>query len=183
MLSSAWCFGKRAFIKHCMMPSFLTLGATVALSGALVHASFDNNLAYRSPSNRHPTLGVSLSHVSKRHVQAGNGLFTPAEVNFTHGVASGDPYSDSVILWTRLSPMPGTVASDIVPEGVAPIYDHEEEGSAPPSDKAACVEYRVATDEGLTQVVDQGRAYTTSDVDYTVKVRIFNQKGLPPAPD
>ncbi|KAH6620896.1 PhoD-like phosphatase-domain-containing protein [Chaetomium sp. MPI-SDFR-AT-0129] len=136
------------------MPSLLTLTATVALSGALVHASFDNNLAYRSPSNRHPTLGVSLSHVSKRHVQAGSSLFTPAEVNFTHGVASGDPYSDS---------------------GVVPIYDHEE--GAPPSDKAACVEYRVAADEGLTQVVDQGRAYTTSDVDYTVK---FEATGLQP---
>jgi alkaline phosphatase D len=141
------------------------LGALVA--AALVEASYENNLAYSSPSRRHPSLAVPLAHVSKR--QTGD-LFTPDELNFTHGVASGDPESDSVILWTRLAPTSENVASDLVPEGVVPIYDERE--GARPSSKAACVEFKIATDSRFCKVVDQGRAYTTSDVDYTVKVRL-----------
>lgn len=143
----------------------LTLGALVAAT--VVEASFDRNLVYSSPSRRHPSLAVPLSHVSKR--QTGD-LFTAAEVNFTHGVASGDPYPDSVILWTRLAPTTQSVASDLVPEGVVPIYGDAQ--AAQPSSKAACVEFKIATDLPLTNVVDQGRAYTSSDVDYTVKVSL-----------
>jgi alkaline phosphatase D len=141
----------------------LSLGALVAAS--VVEASFDRNLAYSSPSRRHPSLAVPLAHVTKR--QTGH-VYGPAEVNFTHGVASGDPYADSVILWTRLAPTVESVASDLVPDGVVPIYDGAE--GAPPSTRAACVEFKIATDLPLTNVVDQGRGYTTSDVDYTVKV-------------
>ncbi|KAH6851054.1 PhoD-like phosphatase-domain-containing protein [Chaetomium sp. MPI-CAGE-AT-0009] len=147
-----------------------SLGALVAAS--LVEASFERNLAYSSPSRRHPSLAVPLSHVSKR--QTGQ-VYTAAEVNFTHGVASGDPYADSVILWTRLAPTAESVASDIVPGGVVPIYDGSE--GAPPSTKAACVEFKIATDLALANVVDQGRAFTSSDVDYTVK---FEASGLQP---
>jgi alkaline phosphatase D len=143
----------------------LTLGALVAAT--VVEASFDRNLAYSSPSRRHPSLAVPLAHVSKRQT---DGLFTAAEVNFTHGVASGDPYADSVILWTRLAPTTESVASDLVPEGVVPIYGDSQ--AAQPSSKAACVEFKIATDLPLTNVVDQGRAYTSSDVDYTVKVSL-----------
>lgn len=143
----------------------LTLGALVAAT--VVEASFDRNLAYSSPSRRHPSLAVPLAHVSKRQT---GGLFTAAEVNFTHGVASGDPYADSVILWTRLAPTTESVASDLVPEGVVPIYGDSQ--AAQPSSKAACVEFKIATDLPLTNVVDQGRAYTSSDVDYTVKVSL-----------
>jgi predicted extracellular nuclease/phosphodiesterase/alkaline phosphatase D-like protein len=32
------------------------------------------------------------------------GRSTPAALTFSHGVASGDPYTDSVILWTRITP-------------------------------------------------------------------------------
>ncbi len=143
----------------------LTLSALVVAS--VVEAAFDKNLAYSSPSRRHPSLAVPLAHVSKR--QTGE-IFTAAEVNFTHGVASGDPYANSVIIWTRLAPTADSVASDLVPEGVVPIYG-DAEGAAP-SSKAACVEFKIATDLPLTNVVDRGRAYTTSDVDYTVKVSL-----------
>ena len=34
-----------------------------------------------------------------------------SNVSFAHGVASGDPYADSVILWTRISPPDGLVGS------------------------------------------------------------------------
>ncbi|GAB1313402.1 hypothetical protein MFIFM68171_03612 [Madurella fahalii] len=148
----------------------LSLGILVAAT--VIEASFERNLAYTSPSRRHPSLAVPLAHISKR--QTGD-LFAPNEVNFTHGVASGDPYSDSVILWTRLSPTAENVASDLVPDGVVPIYENCE--GARPSSKAACVEFKIATDLPLSNVIDQGRAYTTSDVDYTVK---FEASGLQP---
>ncbi|KAL2265313.1 hypothetical protein VTJ83DRAFT_6413 [Remersonia thermophila] len=150
------------------MISPVSLGALLA-AASLVEASFDRNIAYRSPSRRHPTLAVPLSHVAKR--QSGD-VYSPDEVNFTHGVASGDPYADSVILWTRLAPTGDSVASDLVPDGVVPIYGDPD--GARPSNRAACVEFKIATDPQVTNVVDQGRAYTSSDVDYTVKFEAGN---------
>ncbi|KAK4182284.1 alkaline phosphatase D [Podospora australis] len=148
----------------------LPLSVAAALVAASVaEASFSKNLAYHSPSRRHPSLAVPLSYISKR--QTGN-LFTPEELEFTHGVASGDPYDNSVIIWTRLAPTSENVAADLVPEGVVPIYEDPE--AAQPSTKAACVEFKIATDQALTDVVDSGRAYTSSDVDYTVKFEAGN---------
>jgi hypothetical protein len=96
--------------EFCILPSFLVttthkmlhffvlatfIGATLASYGA--------NLNYRSPSLHHPALGISLRKVVKRHVERQS---TPAsQLNFTHGVASGDPFPNSVILWTRCSPV------------------------------------------------------------------------------
>lgn len=137
----------------------------VAFAHGAIASLHEKNLAYLSPSRRHPSLAVPVSHVLKRQT---GGTFGPDEVNFTHGVASGDPLADSVIIWTRLAPSSNNTASDTVPEGVVPIYDHPEADR--PSDKAACVEFRIATDEKLTNVVDRGTAYTTSEVDYTIKV-------------
>ncbi len=65
------------------------------------------------------------------------------EAAFLHGVASGDPLSDRVILWTRVTP--------------------EGEGSLQ-------VRYRVATDPAMTQVLIDERVFTDADRDYTVKV-------------
>jgi alkaline phosphatase D len=73
----------------------------------------------------------------------------PAEV-FAHGVASGDPLADRVILWTRVTP-------DGDPAEVA-------------------VEWVVARDEACTDVVARGRATTGPERDYTVKV---DAAGLP----
>ena len=68
------------------MLSLLILLACVG--GAL--ASYANNLNYRSPSLNHPALGVSIHKVNKRH--AGAVPRAAGALNFTHGVASGDPY-------------------------------------------------------------------------------------------
>jgi alkaline phosphatase D len=65
---------------------------------------------------------------------------------FAHGVASGDPLSDRVIIWTRISPS-------------APIGQVR-------------VSWVVATDQSLTQVVKRGRASTNSAKDYSVKVDV-----------
>lgn len=68
---------------------------------------------------------------------------TPA-ISFLHGVASGDPLSDRVILWTRVTP--AVVKPSVV------------------------VSYVIATDAALTQVVLRGSTKTNPGRDYTVKV-------------
>jgi alkaline phosphatase D len=65
---------------------------------------------------------------------------------FQHGVASGDPLAERVILWTRV-----TLAT---PKAVV------------------AVRYTVARDPGLTQVVASGTARTFAARDYTVKVDV-----------
>ena len=49
-----------------------------------------------------------------------------------------------------------------------PIYNESE--FFPPSTAPICVSYKVASDNAFTKVVDSGMAYTSSDVDYTLKV-------------
>ena len=49
-----------------------------------------------------------------------------------------------------------------------PIYNASE--SSPPSTAPICVSYKVASDKAFSKVVDSGMAYTSSDVDYTLKV-------------
>lgn len=149
-----------------MIPRLFALAIAAGSAAAAAASPHGRNLAYLSPSRRHPSLAVSVSHVVRR--QEAQELYAASEVNFTHGVASGDPLADSVILWTRLAPTPNNTASDTVPEGVVPIYGHPEADE--PTDRAACVEFTVASDKAMQNVVDRGSAYTSSDVDYTIKV-------------
>ena len=69
--------------------------------------------------------------------------FDPALKPFYHGVASGDPLSDRVILWTR-----------ITPDVDGPIQ----------------VSWVIARDPACTQVVHTGTVTTSQEKDYTVKV-------------
>ena len=48
-----------------------------------------------------------------------------------------------------------------------PIYGND---TAPPSKAPICLNYQVASDENLQSVVTSGKAFTSSDVDYTLKV-------------
>lgn len=68
---------------------------------------------------------------------------------FYHGVASGDPMPDKVIIWTRVTP--DTVSSD-------PIL----------------VSWQMATDTGMTNIVQGGSLITSNVADYTVKVDVTN---------
>jgi alkaline phosphatase D len=68
-----------------------------------------------------------------------------AATSFLHGVASGDPLSSAVILWTRVTPPTGS--------------------SAP-----VTVDFFVATDPGMTAMVKTGRVSTDASRDYTVKI-------------
>lgn len=68
---------------------------------------------------------------------------------FQHGVASGDPLADAVILWTRVTP------SEV--DGLA-------DGAPVP------VEWRIARDPALSLVVGSGSVTARADGDYTLKV-------------
>ena len=65
---------------------------------------------------------------------------------FYHGVASGDPLSDRVIIWTRVTPSDFSLP---VP-----------------------VNYKVATDTSMLNVVAQGSLSTDNSKEFTVKVDV-----------
>lgn len=72
-------------------------------------------------------------------------FFEAALKPFYHGVASGDPLPDRVIIWTRVTP------------------DYVD---------SLTVSWKMATDEGMTQVVQSGQEVTGQDRDFTVKVDV-----------
>ena len=135
---------------------------------SIASASWSGNLNYRSPSEHHPALGISIHKVVKRNDPQSS--YDTATLNFTHGVASGDPYPNSVILWTRVAPQSDNSQSNLTVTGYAPLYDHDNEKYVQVSKAPVCVEYKVALDKNLTSTVDSGKVYTSSDVDFTVKV-------------
>ena len=137
-------------------------------------ASYANNLNYRSPSHYHPALGISIHKVNKR--SAGAPPEDASKLNFTHGVASGDPYPHSVILWTRCAPKNDNVDDNSTVSGPVPLYNPVpiyggDEKHPPASTAPICINFKIAEDKALKYVVDSGIAYTSSDVDYTLKVR------------
>ena len=73
--------------------------------------------------------------------------FDPDYKPFYHGVASGDPLADRVIIWTRVTPETSPMA---------PVDVH----------------WQVATDSGMTHVVQSGVFTTDAERDYTVKVDV-----------
>ncbi|RYP54975.1 hypothetical protein DL768_000291 [Monosporascus sp. mg162] len=169
----------------------LSLAAALALPPAFVSASFAGNLNYASPSRRHEhaNLGVDTSRVvarrsatsasaseAKRSSSRPRPRRDDERLRFTHGVASGDPYADSVILWTRVAPSEDSDLGDAAVSGTAPLYSHDTESFIAADPDPVCVEWRVwefgERGEGGTAgaVVASGEAYTTGDIDYTVKV-------------
>ncbi|KAG5948332.1 hypothetical protein E4U53_006314, partial [Claviceps sorghi] len=160
--------------------------ASVLLAGAT--ASFDGNLNYRSPSRRHPRLGIDVGLVERRSWKRGSVAVETSRLRFTHGVASGDPWPESVILWTRVAPSSASDASQVTVDGTAPLWNHETAKYVEADPHPICVEWKVFEGHGSGEPHDaygtaprrpvtSGRAYTTSDIDYTVKVEA---KGLRP---
>lgn len=105
----------------------------------------------RHPSRRSFVLrsgGVALAAAAAPLLAGSSGP------RFQHGLASGDPLADRVILWTRVTP------------------------ADPAASGPRRVDWLVAADPALTQVVAQGRAFTGAWRDFTVKVDVG---GLAPA--
>lgn len=80
---------------------------------------------------------------------------------FLHGVASGDPLPDGVLLWTRVTPAPEAIPGS----GLGPDTE---------------VSWVVARDKALTDIVARGSTTATAASDHTVKADI---RGLAPATD
>lgn len=139
-----------------------------SLAITAIDARWTKNLNYRSPSRHHQSLGISIHKVVKRNDPQSS--WDPSKLNFTHGVASGDPYPDSVILWTRVGPSSDNDRSNVTVSGYAKLFDHDNKQYVAVSKAPICVEYKVASDRHLANVVDSGKVFTSSDVDYTVKV-------------
>jgi len=78
------------------------------------------------------------------HAQRIDDLFDAELAPFYHGVASGDPLQDRVIIWTKVTADVPTVT----------------------------VDWKMATDTAMTDVVGSGTVVTTADRDYTVKVDV-----------
>ncbi len=68
-------------------------------------------------------------------------------VSFDHGVASGDPLSDRIILWTRVTP--------------------QKTGS-----QKFTVKWFISRNQQMTDVIKQGEVITSAVKDYTVKVDV-----------
>ncbi|MEW2514915.1 alkaline phosphatase D family protein [Streptomyces sp. NPDC046870] len=83
---------------------------------------------------------------------------TPA---FLHGVASGDPLPDGVLLWTRVTPVPEAIPGS----GLGPDTE---------------VSWVVARDKAFTSIVAKGSTTATAASDHTVKADI---RGLEAATD
>ncbi len=73
----------------------------------------------------------------------------PELAPFYHGVASGDPLADQVIIWTRVTPE---------------------------NAKSTSVEviWKMATDKELTNIVQTGKYTTNATQDYTIKIDVKN---------
>nr|WP_206442042.1 alkaline phosphatase D family protein [Streptomyces boncukensis] len=78
---------------------------------------------------------------------------------FLHGVASGDPLPDGVLLWTRVTPEPGA-------------------GPGSGRGGPVAVEWEVAADREFTRLVQRGTARAEAASDHTVKADV---RGLDPA--
>lgn len=84
---------------------------------------------------------------------------SPPNPQFSHGVASGDPLPDGVLLWTRVTPTAeATPGSGLGPD--------------------AMVKWEVAADPGFRRVVARGTSNTGAFRDHTVKAE---PRGLQPA--
>ncbi|KAK9435616.1 Alkaline phosphatase D-related protein [Metarhizium brunneum] len=162
-----------------MRPQFLLCVASL-LAGTAT-ASFDGNVNYDSPSRRHESLGIDVGLVERRSWKRGNVAHEPSQLHFTHGIASGDPWPESVILWTRVAPRNESDKSEATVNGTAPLWSHETDNYIKADANPICVEWKVFQSKSANstsqKVVASGKAYTTSDIDYTVKVEA---KGLKP---
>lgn len=78
----------------------------------------------------------------------GGNSIDPIFVSFEHGVASGDPLSDRVIIWTRVTPSLNSDGRD---------FD---------------VTWQVASDEQFSKIIKSGNLAASASRDYTVKVDV-----------
>jgi len=90
------------------------------------------------------TVGASFV-LNPMNLYAHDKEFKDKKSPFKHGIASGDPLEDRVILWTRISPQNRTT-------GVIPV------------------KWRIASDADFETIIKEGITHTAAQIDFTVKV-------------
>ncbi|HEX2899050.1 MAG TPA: alkaline phosphatase D family protein [Bacteroidia bacterium] len=90
-------------------------------------------------------LAVSLAHGQKPGDIVARTLLDSRFAPFYHGVASGDPMPDRVVIWTR-----------VTTQDLGPIQ----------------INWAMATDTGMTNVVQSGVATTSDTIDHTLKIDV-----------
>jgi len=90
---------------------------------------------------------TKLTPYNRSMSKTGSLTFDPSLQPFYHGVASGDPLADKVVIWTRITP---------------------DSGNFTPK----TVNWKVASDTGFTTIIKSGTYTTDSSKDYTVKIDV-----------
>ncbi len=97
---------------------------------------------------------AGLAAVATLPADRAAGVVRPGGDNpFTLGIASGDPTPDGVVLWTRLAP------DMFAPHGGMPAVP-------------VGVDWKIATNHGMTQGVRSGRALATPELAHSVHVEL-----------
>ncbi|MFF9565979.1 alkaline phosphatase D family protein [Streptomyces sp. NPDC014685] len=112
-----------------------------------------------SPSRRTVVKAAAATAVAAPVLGAAATAHAAAGPAFLHGVASGDPLPDGILLWTRVTPSP-----DASP------------GSGLGADTA--VGWEIAEDKGFARIVARGTTVARAASDHTVKADV---RGLAPA--
>lgn len=89
---------------------------------------------------------------------------------FLHGVKSGDPLRDKLIIWTRITPL-DTQGNE------KEFYTTDKPHSEPDANKfpePLPVIFEVATDDKFQNIVNRGETYAKAASDFTVKVDVQN---------
>lgn len=90
---------------------------------------------------------TKLTSYNRSLAKNGSLSFDPKLKPFYHGVASGDPLTDKVIIWTRITPDSGNFSPKTV-------------------------NWKVATDTSFLNIIKSGSVIADSSKDYTVKVDV-----------
>lgn len=122
-----------------------------AFAAAAARPVDPNNMAFLAPHVLMQELAIPFTD---HHMRKLLGDCGDKSISFSHGVASGDPLPDAVVIWTRVTP-------------------------SVPTEDTWPIKYEVATSSSFDKgsIVNSGVALTTQDVDFTCKVDI---KGLQP---
>lgn len=86
-------------------------------------------------------------------------VYAGHQLSLTNHYHQGDPLDSSIILWTRAVPLPSS--SGQLPDQSVPV----------------CVSFQIGTANDLSgHPIDSGEAFTSYDVDFTVKVEATGLK-------
>ncbi|HLS09406.1 alkaline phosphatase D family protein [Lentibacillus sp.] len=106
-------------------------------------------------------VGVPFASLVNKGLMPADRELIDSELPFFHknpfqlGVASGDPRSDSVVLWTRLAPEP------LADDGFGGMPDRE-----------IPVQWEIATDQNFFEIVDSGTARALPELGHSVHVEV-----------